>query len=592
MLRIRLIGQPRIDLDGVSVPGPRGHKAWAVLGRLVRSPAPVSRQVLVDELFSEADDPMGALRWSLAELRRRTGLPHAFEGNPVSTVLGDDVDVDVVDVASGRFEDDVPEGQFLEGIHVKASPGFESWLLVERQRVDSEVLSALRQGTLRALSCRDHRRAVTLAGAMVRRAGLDEGPHVLLVKALAASGDADAALQQALASERMLVDELGVKATPAIRAAARATVAAPVPGVSERASATSLCEAGLAALSAGAADAGIECLRGASAAAESSGDKELLSRCLMELGTALVHSIRGYDEEGAVVLGLAVEAASAAGAEVTAAKALSELAYVDVLAGRHASAADYLRAAGELATGDPALMAALAGFDAMNLSDWGRLEQSMDRFAEAMELSRRAGAVRREAWSLGLGSRTLCLQGRMDEALEWARDSCALAERERWTAFRPWPEAWLAHAQLGTGQDPRAVREQAEATFALARQLQDPCWEGIAAKTIGLTHLAEGDHATALDWMSNAGTLCRRVSDAYTWIEVDILVAEASAALEVGDTDRADAAARRAVSGAARGSMDDLLDRALGVLALASGVEHTRGGPTQALPDSATPSRG
>lgn len=566
MLRIRLIGQPSLERDGRPVPGLRGHKTWAVLGRLARSPEAVSRQALVDELFGEADDPMGALRWALAELRRGTGLVDTFWGNPVSFTPGDETTVDVLEVAAGVITDSIPEGRFLEGIDVKGSPGFESWLLVERQRVDGEMLSALRQATLRALSSRDFDRAVTLAGAMLRQAPFEESSHVLLVKALASSGDPDAAVRQAEASEAMFTAELGVTASPAIRAAARPAIAAPVPGVSVRASAVSLCDAGLAALSAGAADAGIECLRGASAAAEASGDKELLGRCLTELGTALVHSIRGYDDEGAVILATAVDLATAAGAEQIAAKALSELAYVDVLAGRRTSAAEYLKAAGELTADDPALTAALAGFEAMNLSDWGKLEAGAEQFSTAVELSRSAGAVRRETWNLGLGARTLFLLGRLDEAIEWTDQSCELTGRERWTAFRPWPESWLAHIRLARGDDPGAVREAAEATFALARQLQDPCWEGLAAKTIGLTHLAEGERETALEWMKNAGTLCRRVTDSYIWIEVDTFLAEAQAALEVGDTDRAEAVARRAVEVAARGSMDGLMDRALRLL--------------------------
>ena len=566
MLRIRLIGQPTLERDGQPIPGPRGRKTWAVLGRLARSPDGVSRQVLVDELFSEADDPMGALRWALAELRRRTGLMETFGGNPVSFALGDEATVDVLDVTAGAMTDNIPEGRFLEGIDVKGSPGFESWLLIERQRVDGEVLSALRQATLRALSGRQFDRAVALAGAMLRQAPFEEGAHVLLVKALASSGDADAAVRQAEASEAMFSDELGVTASPAIRAAARPAIAAPIPGVSFRASAQSLCDAGLAALSAGAADAGIECLRGASAAAEESGDKELLSRCLTELGTALVHSIRGYDDEGAVILATAVDLATAAGAEQIAAKALSELAYVDVLAGRRVSAAEYLQAADELTTGDPALAAALAGFDALNLSDWGKLEASAERFGAAVDLSRRAGSVRREAWNLGMGARTLFLLGRMDEAVDWTNRSCDLAARERWTAFRPWPEAWLAHVRLANGDDPSEVREDAEGTFALARQLQDPCWEGLAAKTIGLTYLAEREYETAMEWMKDAGTLCRRVTDSYLWVEVDAFLAEAQAALGFGDADRAEAVARRAVEVAARGSMDDLMDRALRLL--------------------------
>lgn len=567
VLRVRLIGKLGLERDGQPLPAPRGQKTWAVLGRLVRSQEPVSRRTLVEELFSDADDPMGALRWSLAELRRRTGLHQAFRGDPVTADLGEDATTDISELIRVGVPDEIPEGHFLEGVNVKGSPGFESWLLIERHRVDGEVLSALRQEALRALSRRRFDRAVALAGAMVRRVPFDEGPHVLLVKALASSGDVDAALRQARASEKLFSVELGLTATPAIRAAARPAAAAPVPGVSARASAVALCEAGLTAVSAGAPDAGIECLRTALSAARSSGDKELLAQCLTELGTALVHSIRGYDDEGAVVLAAAVETAAAAGAEQIAAKAFSELAYIDILAGRRTSATHYLRKASELATGDPALAAALAGFEAVNLSDWGRLEESMERFSAAVELSRSAGATRREAWNLGFGARTLFLQGRLDEAVEWARRSCGLALGERWTAFRPWPEAWLAHGRLARGEDPRQIRDTAEATFALARQLQDPCWEGLAAKTIGLTHLAEGNPTPALEWMVNAGTLCNRVTDPYVWINAEIYLAEARAALEYGDNGRAEAVARRAAAMAAEGSMENLVGQALGLLA-------------------------
>ncbi|MDI3196392.1 hypothetical protein QK290_18560, partial [Pseudarthrobacter sp. AL07] len=70
------------------------------------------------------------------------GLAEAFRGNPVSHGLGPDTAVDVAELSRGVLETEIPEGHFLEGIDVKGSPGFESWLLVERQRVDSEVLSA------------------------------------------------------------------------------------------------------------------------------------------------------------------------------------------------------------------------------------------------------------------------------------------------------------------------------------------------------------------------------------------------------------------------------------------------------------------
>ena len=55
-------------------------------------------------------------------------------------------------------------------------------------------------------------------------------------------------------------------------------------------------------VAAGAVDAGVDCLRRAGAEAEAAGDPALLGRCLSELGTALIHAVRGYDDEGCPVL--------------------------------------------------------------------------------------------------------------------------------------------------------------------------------------------------------------------------------------------------------------------------------------------------
>jgi DNA-binding SARP family transcriptional activator len=564
-LVIRLIGKPGLERDGVRLDSPRGSKSWALMARVVRSQVPVSRQQLVTELFSEADDPMGALRWSLAELRRRTGLPQAFSGNPIVAQLGPGVAVDVTLLAQGVVPNQIPQGEFLEGVEVRGSATFETWLLVERQRVASEVLSALRQAALRALAGRDYQRAIEIAGAMVQHSPLDETPHVLLVKALAASGDEGAALRQVAASEAMLTRELGVRPGPAIRGASRPGVATPVPGVSPRTYVDSLRSAGLAALSAGAADAGIECLRGATAAAEASGDAALISECMLELGTALVHAVRGYDDEGSIILGSAVEMATGAGLQSVAAKALTEMGYIDFLASRRLSSLQRLAQARELALGDPGTMAKVASFEAANFNDWGKYDQAVERFNEAVELHRSAGNIRGETWALGIGARTFYLLERFGEAEEWADRSDDLVQQDKWTAFRPWNQAWRAHIHLARGDDPEVVRAEAEAAYSLARQLQDPCWEGVASKAMALSYLAQGNSDLALEWIQGGTVLCRRVSDSYKWVDVELLVAEAEIALKKGDHERALSGANRAVLEAAKGSLDGLLARAQAV---------------------------
>jgi DNA-binding SARP family transcriptional activator len=551
-----------LERDGEVLPSPRGHKSWALLARVLRSDDPVSRQTLVDELFSEAEDPLGALRWTLAELRRRMGLPGALTGNPLSNNLGADVAVDIEGAARGSFGGLPPEGRFLEGIDVRDSALFDTWLLVERLRVDAEVLSGIREATLRALSRDDPQTAVTLARVMVRREPLDEGPHVLLIKALAASGDNDAAAAQVEASTALLERELGVTPTRALRDAARASVAAPLAGVSARTSAETLKAAGLAALSAGAADAGLECLRGAAAAASSAGETGLLSECLLEIGTAYVHSVHSHDDQGAVVLGSAAAAALDAGNRSVASRALAELGYIDVLAGRRVTATQHLERAREVAEDDAGLLATVASFEGANLHDWGRLEQAEEKFRESIENSRRSGKARREAWALGVGARTLFSLGKFEEAGQWAHRSNELSAAERWTVFRPWAEAWGARVDLALGRDPAEVKTILEGSFALSCHLSDACWEGITAQTLALACQANGEPEAAIDWLRTARRSCERVTDAYTWVTTEIALTEAEFARDRGDAAMARDMGERVATQAARLEMDGMLARA------------------------------
>lgn len=567
MLTVRMLGKPRLERDGVHVTGPRGHKAWALLARLVRSADPVSRQTLVDELFSQADDPMAALRWNLTELRRRLGTPEALQGDPLTADFGPDVELDVTVAARGRFAGTPPEGRFLERVDVRDSATFDTWLLVERERVDAEVISGIREATLRALATGDAELAIDLARVMVARDPLAEGPHVLLISALAASGRTDIAAQQAETSHAMLRRELGVMPSAALRDAARSAHRSSHPGVSARAHALALRTAGLDALSAGAADAGIEQLRSAAAAANDAHDPGLEAEALLDLGIALVHAVQGYDDEGSVVLRGAVAVASEANLDGIASRALAELGYVDVIGGRPVTAVLHLEWARELAGSDQALLASVASIEATGLHDRGQLDLAVARFQEAAEYAVAAGKTRRHAWVLGLGVRTLYWQGEYAQARAWGESALELVQRERWTAFRPWVEAWRGQVDLTLGRDPGAVIAELESTYALSCQLNDACWQGMSAKVMGLALAASGDRAGADSWLRTAAASCTRETDAYVWVRADIALAHAQLALQWNDHATAIERADDAILIAARCGLDGILARASSVRA-------------------------
>jgi DNA-binding SARP family transcriptional activator len=87
--RVWLLGRPRVaDATGQPRPQPRGQKSWALLARVALAERPLTRSELAAELFPEADDPLAALRWCLADLRRCCADPQLLRGDPVALPAG------------------------------------------------------------------------------------------------------------------------------------------------------------------------------------------------------------------------------------------------------------------------------------------------------------------------------------------------------------------------------------------------------------------------------------------------------------------------------------------------------------------------
>jgi hypothetical protein len=215
---------------------------------------------------------------------------------------------------------------------------------------------------------------------------------------------------------------------------------------------------------------------------------------LRTLGAALVHAVRGFDGEGAVVLHRALAVARSVGSEPLTADILRELAFVDLQAGRHASATRALREASAHAdvVGDPVLTAAVLAITGMNEADQGQHDRAVKLLRSSAQLAATAGSIRQEAWSLGILARSLLLGGDLGAARAAAERSMEICDRERWNAFRPWPQALRAHCLAAAG-DTRDARDDAEDAYALACELGDPCWEGMAGRALALLALHAGN---------------------------------------------------------------------------------------------------
>jgi DNA-binding SARP family transcriptional activator len=577
-LAIRLLGKPQIERDGVPVQAPRGRKTWALLAYLLLCERPPPRSRVASLLFSEADDPLGALRWNLTDLRRTLGAADAVAGDPLELRLPPDTPVDVLALtAPGEGVSFIrPDGELLEGMTFSSSPVFESWLGVMRRHLDGAARAMGHDEGLARLAAGDTARATELAADLVSQDPLDQAGQELLIRCLARAGRREAAERQLAECETLFRRELGALPGPELRSAATDGDPSAAAAVGDSEAALGQLEAGQAALDAGAVEPGVQILRQACAEAAGSGDAPLEARALAALGSALVHSVRGRDEEGALRLHEALRLAEAHGERATAAAACRELGYIDVQAGRGPSAGRWLTRATGIAEGNEELCAVL-GVRGMALSDRAHYGAALDLLNRSVARAERCGRRRQAAWSLSLIGRAHMLRGELALAVPALDESLALVAAERWTAFRPWPEALRAEASLLMGRPDQAA-DRLDHAFRLACRLGDPCWEAMGARLMGLLAAADNDTARAREQLADALARATRVSDVYEWVHAHVLDSSAALAVETGADDAAQVVDRLAEL-AERCGMRELVVRAhvhRGRLGIAGSFESAR----------------
>lgn len=523
-LALYLLGKPRIERDGEPARALKGKKAWGLLAFLLRSDSSPTRERLASLLFGDADDPLGALRWNLAELRRSLGDPQSFRGEPVSVSLPPDCFIDVRAVTNGTWVDaaEVPGlgRDLLEGMNFGTSPSFEAWLLTERRHLAAASANVLREAVLSRLAKSETDAAISLATRLVELDPLDEASQSLLVRSLSSSGDPGRAREQVEACRQLFRRELGIEPGPEVTGAVNMQPLTPAGAsvVGGSATARAQLDAGQAAITAGAVEAGIDCLRRATLEARGVREPRLQAECLLALGAALIHSVRARDDDGATALHEAISIATEIGMLQLAATAHRELGYVELLRARYERAERWASKALELADtelGERAMSRAILG---ICLADTGRHEEALDMLTESVVDADEGDAGAAAAFATSFIARSHVMRNELDAATQVAQRSLELARDQAWTSFVPWPEAILAEVEMLRGESDSA-RTMFEHAFALGCQLGDPCWEGIAARGLGLLAAAQGDHASALSRLDDARTRCVRLPDAYLWVQ-------------------------------------------------------------------------
>jgi DNA-binding SARP family transcriptional activator len=532
---VQLLGPPAVRLGEIEAQRPRDRKTWGALAYLLLVERPPSRRRLAELLFPEVDDPLGSVRWVLAGVRRLLGGDVIVEGDPIvlRRPAGMFFDVDVLE--HGRWSEAVSlpdlDRELLEGVGFDALAAFDLWLTAERRRLTSVAAAVLREAAVASVP-RDPALAVNYAERLVALEPLDENHHVVLVRSLVAAGRRDEAVRRVESCAALFETELDAAPTGALRDALATRRSEPSAAVTP-ASVRARLEAAGAAVAAGAWGEGIGSFRRAVTDSERLDDPALRARCLIGLGSALVHAARGHDEEGAASLHEGGELAEQVEAHSLAATAWRELAWVEFLRARYERAWLWLDRAETAAGDDPNERAWIALISGAARTDTGDYEKALHELEQAVETADRAGLAAPAAFARSFLGRLHLLRGDLDEAASVLTRSIEQARQAAWTSLLPWPESLLAEVELRRG-NLVAAEELFEHAFTMGQQLGDPCWESMGARGLGLLAAERGDLDEALGLLEDAPRFCRRLPDTYLWVEAYGLDALCSLAVEQG----------------------------------------------------------
>jgi len=184
----------------------------------------ISRDRLVALFWPESDDARArnALKQALYAVRRGTAEQELVIGtsdlrlNPA--VIRSDVHEFEAALEAGDLERAVPHygGPFLDGVHLRDAPEFERWVDQERDRLARMFLSALERLARSAEGQADARTAVNWWRRLAATDPLSAATAASLMNALAAAGDAPAALRHARVHTALVQSELGAGPDPGI----------------------------------------------------------------------------------------------------------------------------------------------------------------------------------------------------------------------------------------------------------------------------------------------------------------------------------------------------------------------------------------
>ena len=502
-LRVRLLGRPGLEHDGESR-RLEGYKPWALLTYLLLESRAPTRRELADLLWSEADDPLGAVRWSLSQVRKAVNPPAEIaERDGRIKIDAEVLVVDAGELLRGEWDessiDDLVRGELLEGMSFGEAPSFDTWLQVQRARVASSATDALRWAAT-LLSHRDPDRALALAERALRSEPFDDGLHELIVEIHTARGDRERARTYVAGLARRYRDELAIEPPASIsRPLERTPRSAAEPLLRLDVQARALLDIARVRFWAGNfASARDIALRAARQAGES-GDRALEARALILGSTTYTGGGLGTSREWTSHLQRALRLANELGDRATVAQIETERGRISAIEGRYGAAEASFRRSRRLAE---------AIGDARE-AGWARAMLAVchiDRGEYAAAEEHLRAALPALGWApqaMSVLARVLVRLGNIEEGKAFADAAVVRAEREGLLPTLPSALVQAGDARLAEA-DLDAASERFTRALTIAQETKSPSGQALALRGLGLVARSKGDGEQALTLLREA----------------------------------------------------------------------------------------
>ncbi len=502
-LRVKLLGRPSLEHDGTSR-RLEGHKTWALLTYLLLEPHPPTRRELAERLWAEADDPLGAVRWALSQVRKAIDPPAEIgERDGRIKIDAEVIEVDAGELLRGEWDEasvaDLVRGELLEGMSFGETPSFDAWLEIQRARIATAATDALRWAAS-LLADRDPDQALALAERALRGEPFDDSLHELVVQIHVAKGDPARARAYAAQVSRRYRDELQIDAPASIaRPLERPTRSLAEPLLRLDVQARALLDIAKvrfrAADCAGARDIALRAARQAAV----SGDKALEARALIVGSSTYTAGGLGTAREWNSLLQHALRLANELGDRAAIGEIECERGRISAIEARYGTAEASFRRARRVAEaiGDTQL----AGWARSNLASC--LADQCEFAAAEAELRDALPAAGWTPYPMATLARVLLRTGRIEEGKAFADAAVTRAEREGLLEPLPWALIQAGEARFAEG-DLDAATERFTRALTIATETHLVSWQALSLRGLGRVARKEGDESRAISLLREA----------------------------------------------------------------------------------------